>query len=72
MPCRPLQLIEATDREHLLFVTGTPARDRPRRVLEELPERRFSFEVRVPGVSVAALVTADPLPFSPGTAGADT
>ncbi len=45
--------------EHLLFVTGTPARDRLRRVLEELPEQRFSFEVRVPGVS-------------PGTAGADT
>ena len=58
--------------EHLLFVTGKPARDRPRRVLEELPERRFSFEIRVPGGNVAALVTADPLPFSHGTAEAGT
>ncbi len=58
--------------ELLLFVAGKLARDRLRRVLEELPERRFSFEIRVPGVSVAALLTAAPLPFSPGTAGADT
>ena len=47
--------------EKLLFVTGKLARSRLQRVLEALPKRTFHYEIRVLGVSVAALMTVDML-----------
>jgi len=45
--------------EHLLFLTGRMAETQLRRVLGELGETDFTWEVRVLGVQVAALLTAD-------------
>ncbi|MDX9995700.1 MAG: DUF6513 domain-containing protein, partial [Rhodocyclaceae bacterium] len=45
--------------EHLLFLTGRMAETQLRRVLGELGETGFTWEVRVLGVQVAALLTAD-------------
>lgn len=45
--------------EHLLFLTGRMAETQLRRVLGELGETDFTWEVRVLGVQVAALMTAD-------------
>jgi dihydropteroate synthase len=44
--------------EHLLFVTGKLAEKSLRRVLASIEEREFTYEIRVLGVSVAALLTA--------------
>ena len=44
--------------EHLLFVTGRLAEKSLARVLEAIEPRPFSYEIRVPGVAVAALLTA--------------
>lgn len=43
--------------EHLLFVTGKLAYKSLDRVLSSMEPRAFSYEIRVPGVSVAALLT---------------
>lgn len=45
--------------EHILFLTGKLAEKSLRRVLETLSPRPFTCEVRVLGVAVAALMTAD-------------
>ena len=45
--------------EHILFLTGRLAEPQLRRVLAELGEVGFTWEVRVLGVQVAALMTAD-------------
>lgn len=45
--------------EHILFLTGKLAEKSLRRVLETLSPRTFSYEVRVLGVAVAALMTTD-------------
>lgn len=44
--------------EHVLFVTGKLAEKSLVRVLASIEERAFSYEIRVLGVSVAALLTA--------------
>ena len=44
-------------RERILFVTGKLAENSLRRTLSALPDRTFTYEVRVLGVSVAALMT---------------
>ena len=43
--------------EHLLFLTGSLAEAGLRRVLQELHEPDFSWEVREMGLKVAALMT---------------
>ncbi len=43
--------------EHLLFVTGKLARKSLERVLSSLEPRNFTYDIRVPGVAVAALLT---------------
>jgi hypothetical protein len=43
--------------EHILFLTGKLAQPRLNRVLQEM-DPGFTWEVRVPGLSVAALMTA--------------
>jgi dihydropteroate synthase-like protein len=45
--------------EHILFLTGRLAEPQLRRVLTDLGEVGFTWEVRVLGVQVAALMTAD-------------
>ncbi len=45
--------------EHLLFLTGRLAEPQLRRVLGDLGDAGFTWEVRVLGVQVAALMTAD-------------
>ncbi len=45
--------------EHYIFVTGRLAERSLTRLLNDLTPRTFSFEVRVLGVSVAALLTCD-------------
>ena len=45
--------------EHLVFVTGKLAEKSLRRVLSSMDPQDFTFELRVLGVSVAALLTAD-------------
>lgn len=45
--------------EHLLFLTGSLAEANLRRVLQDLKEPDFSWEVREMGLKVAALMTAD-------------
>ncbi|MEZ5460040.1 MAG: DUF6513 domain-containing protein [Steroidobacteraceae bacterium] len=47
--------------ERLLFVTGKLAEKSLARVLDSLEAPGFSYEIRVPGVAVAALLTADML-----------
>ncbi|MGE0483073.1 MAG: DUF6513 domain-containing protein [Gammaproteobacteria bacterium] len=47
--------------QHLLFVTGKLAEKSLARVLGDLEEPGFTWEIRVPGVAVAALLTADML-----------
>ena len=44
--------------EHLLFITGHLAEKSLARVLAALEPRHFSYEIRVPGINVAALLTA--------------
>lgn len=43
--------------DHILFLTGKLAEKSLARVLDSLPKRDFSYEIRVLGVSVAALMT---------------
>ena len=45
--------------EHILFLTGRLAESQLRRVLGDLGDAGFTWEVQVPGVQVAALMTAD-------------
>jgi len=45
--------------EHILFLTGRLAEPHLNRVLAEMPDRPFSYEVRQIGLQVAALMTAD-------------
>lgn len=45
--------------EHLLFLTGRLAEPQLKRVLADLGDAGFTWEVRVLGVQVAALMTAD-------------
>ena len=45
--------------EHILFLTGRLAEPQLRRVLADLGDAGFTWEVRVLGVQVAALMTAD-------------
>lgn len=45
--------------EHILFLTGKLAEKRLHRVLESMQPVDFTYEVRNPGLSVAALMTAD-------------
>lgn len=45
--------------ERILFITGKLAEKSLRRTLEGLNERPFDYEIRVLGVAVAALLTAD-------------
>ncbi|MEQ8663411.1 MAG: DUF6513 domain-containing protein, partial [Gammaproteobacteria bacterium] len=47
--------------DHLLFVTGKLAEKSLARVLESLEAPGFTYEIRVPGVAVAALLTSDML-----------
>ncbi|MCB1747673.1 MAG: dihydropteroate synthase [Gammaproteobacteria bacterium] len=47
--------------QHLLFVTGKLAEKSLARVLEQLDDAGFTWEIRVPGIAVAALLTADML-----------
>ena len=47
--------------EHILFLTGKLAEKRLHRVLESMQPTEFSYEVRNPGISVAALMTAQML-----------
>ena len=44
--------------EHILFVTGKLAEKSLKRVLASIEHREFNYEIRVLGVSVAALLTA--------------
>lgn len=44
--------------EHLLFITGELAEKSLARVLGALEPRAFTYAIRVPGISVAALLTA--------------
>lgn len=44
--------------DHVLFLTGKLAEPRLQRVLESLAPLEFTYEVRNPGLSVAALMTA--------------
>jgi dihydropteroate synthase len=44
--------------EHILFLTGKLAAPRLQRVLEDMPDKDFTWEVRDVGLSVAALMTA--------------
>lgn len=46
-------------RERLLFVTGKLAEKSVARVLSEISPRAFDYELRVLGITVAALMTAD-------------
>jgi dihydropteroate synthase-like protein len=45
--------------ERILFITGKLAEKSLRRTLEGLNERTFDYEIRVLGVAIAALLTAD-------------
>ena len=47
--------------ERLLFVTGKLAEKSLARVLDSLDDPGFSYAIRVPGIAVAALLTADML-----------
>ena len=44
--------------QRLLFITGHLAEKSLARVLSSLEGRSFSYEIRVPGINVAALLTA--------------
>lgn len=46
-------------RDHLLFVTGKLAEKSLARVLADIAPGRFTYEIRVLGVAVAALLTTD-------------
>ena len=52
-------MIQANSAEHLLFITGRLAQRSLTRVLAELAPRAFTYEIRVLGVAVAALLTVD-------------
>lgn len=56
--------------EHLLFVTGKLAQKSLERVLTSLAPAPFSYEVRVPGIAVAALLTGELLMRRLGDVGA--
>lgn len=45
--------------EHILFLTGRLAELQLRRVLTEMGDAGFTWDVQVPGVQVAALLTGD-------------
>jgi len=45
--------------EHILFLTGRLAESQLRRVLTEMGDAGFTWEIQVMGVQVAALMTAD-------------
>lgn len=45
--------------DHLLFVTGKLAEKSLKRVLDAMEAPGFSYEIRVPGIAVAGLLTAD-------------
>ncbi len=47
--------------QHLLFVTGRLAEKSLRRVLGDLPQPGFTYDIAVPGVAVAALITTEML-----------
>ena len=42
--------------QHLLFITGHLAEKSLARVLSSMEGRPFSYEIRVPGINVAALL----------------
>lgn len=44
--------------QHLLFITGHLAEKSLARILSSLEPRQFTYEIRVPGINVAALLTA--------------
>ncbi|MEM7467383.1 MAG: DUF6513 domain-containing protein [Pseudomonadota bacterium] len=45
--------------ERILFLTGRLAESSLNKTLESIPDRQFSFDIKVLGVSVAALMTTD-------------
>ncbi len=50
--------MQATIKEHILFLTGKLAQQRLENILREMAPTEFTYEIRNIGVSVAALMTA--------------
>ncbi|MGD9602437.1 MAG: DUF6513 domain-containing protein [Gammaproteobacteria bacterium] len=68
----PAATAQRTGQEHLLFVTGRLAERSLARVLAELPSPSFTYEIRVLGVAVAALLTVEMIARRLGDPGAAT
>lgn len=55
----PFHTQAMAEHKHILFLTGRLALPALQRVLADMPDRSFDYEVRDIGVSVAALMTAE-------------
>ncbi len=72
IPPFPHLMTQANPVEHLLFITGRLAERSLTRVLAELAPRTFTYEIRVLGVAVAALLTVEMIARRVGELGTTT